>query len=225
MSRPGYFLVHRKCLTPDVLQGCNRILAWIDFISLANFEEDSKDYAIVTASYGFLAKRWGCSKDTAYRRIQHWIKEKQTERLPERCTERNAERFFLLQYAKYQKPTERVTERVTERHPEQMKISNKKISNKKQYKPIQFSKTKLNESQQNLRQSLLDAIGIEDFVEDSVDQQRYLADILRSTAHLDQEQQRNVWNQFTEMYSIDKFRYLKSVRDHLKTITPSKHEQ
>lgn len=80
----------------------------------------------VIASYGFLATRWGVSKDTAFNWIKHWIAERQVERRTERCTERSAERFFVLNYAKYQdsaeRESERVSERTGERSAEQIKV-------------------------------------------------------------------------------------------------------
>ena len=83
-----------------------RTLAWIDFISMADFNT-----GIVEASYGFLADRWDVSKDTAHHWVKRWITERQAERLPERNTERNTERFFIVNYAKYQRSAERVAER------------------------------------------------------------------------------------------------------------------
>jgi len=111
--RNGFILLHRQGITPEEWKHPIRTLAWIDLLTLTNYEN-----SIVTVSYGFLAARWRCSKDTAYQWMKHWIAERQLERTGERDTERNAERFFVVNYAKYQKTAERVAERTTERQPE-----------------------------------------------------------------------------------------------------------
>jgi hypothetical protein len=116
--RKGYILLHRQGITPDEFKHPERTLAWIDLLTLTNHEN-----GIVTVSYGFLAKRWLCSKDTAFNWVKRWIAERRIERTGERDSERNAERFFVVNYAKYQKTAERFTERQperpTERKPEQ----------------------------------------------------------------------------------------------------------
>lgn len=111
--RDGYILLHRQGITLDDWKNPRRTLAWLDFLTLANYED-----AVVTVSYGFLAKRWRISKGTVHFWIQGWITERQVERLAERSIERNAERFFVVNYAKYQKTTERFTERNSERKGE-----------------------------------------------------------------------------------------------------------
>lgn len=123
--RDGWILLHRQGLTPDDWKNPMRTLAWIDFLTLADYEN-----AIVTASYGFLATRWRCSKGTVHFWIKHWIAERQVERLTERSAERNAERFFIVNYAKYQRSTERVTERPTEREAERVAEPKKKVSSR-----------------------------------------------------------------------------------------------
>jgi hypothetical protein len=140
--RPGYILLHRQGLTQDEWKHPIRTLAWIDFCTMAAYDNFTAEDGVVfkrgevVASYGFLATRWHVSKDTAYQWIKHWIAERQVERRAERCAERSAERFFLVNYAKYQDSGERVTERhderSTERNAEQMKVSKGKevIENK-----------------------------------------------------------------------------------------------
>lgn len=132
MERDGYILLHRKGLSQDEWKHPMRTLAWIDFLTMAAWQEFTAPDGVrvglgqVIASYGFLATRWGVSKDTAFNWIKHWIAERQVERLPERCAERSAERYFVVNYAKYQqsaeRPTERPTERGAERTAEQMKV-------------------------------------------------------------------------------------------------------
>ncbi len=122
--RNGYILLHRQGLTQDDWKHPLRTLAWIDFLTMAAWEDHQADDGVqlrrgeVIASYGFLATRWHVSKDTAHCWIKHWIAERQVERRAERCTERNAERFFVQNYAKYQDAAERVAERPAERRSE-----------------------------------------------------------------------------------------------------------
>lgn len=108
---------------PSDFSQAKKKLAWIDMITLANHED-----SVVTASYGFLATRWGVSKHTAYDWIQSWIGERSIERLGERSEERNGERFFVVNYAKYQKPMERSTERRRERKREREGELKKQVS-------------------------------------------------------------------------------------------------
>jgi len=121
--RSGYILLHRKGITRDEWRHPKRTLAWIDFCTMAAYENFMADDGVwirkgeVIASYGFLARRWRTSKGTAHFWISHWIDERQVERLAERCIERNAERFFIVNYVKYQ-DNEQTSERTTERSPE-----------------------------------------------------------------------------------------------------------
>jgi hypothetical protein len=138
--RNGYILLHRQGLTKDEWKHPLRTLAWIDFLTMAAWEEHVADDGVhlgrgeVIASYGFLATRWHVSKDTAFCWMKHWIAERQVERRTERCTERHAERFFVVNYAKYQDSTERLAERPTERPAErtaeQMKRKEEPIQEK-----------------------------------------------------------------------------------------------
>lgn len=111
--RDGYILLHRQGITPDEWKTPERTLAWIDLLTLTNFEN-----GIVTVSYGFLATRWRVGKSTVFKWMAHWIGERQLERTGERDSERNGERFFVVNYAKYQKLGERVGERQGERKGE-----------------------------------------------------------------------------------------------------------
>lgn len=150
--RTGYILLHRQGLTPEEWKNPERTLAWIDFLTLANYDD-----GIVTASYGFLAKRWRKSKGTIHFWIKHWITERQIERLTERSTERNAERFFIVRYAEYQKLTERVTERSTERSTErQAELRYKVSSNKSEVLNQEKPKEKI-ENNDELRQRYSEA--------------------------------------------------------------------
>src|SRR5437016_3617941 len=114
--RKGFILLHRRFLDHDAWKNPARSLAWMDFCSMAAWEDyTAEDGAYfkrgeLAASYGFLAKRWGKSKSRVHEWIHHWIAERQAERLPERCAERNAERFFIVNYAKYQDSPERAPE-------------------------------------------------------------------------------------------------------------------
>lgn len=147
--RNGYILLHRKGITREEWRHPKRTLAWIDFCTLAAYENYMADDGVwirkgeVIASYGFLARRWRTSKGTAHFWIAHWIAERQVERLSERCIERNAERFFLVNYAKYQdtdKTSERTTERSAERKSEQKKRRYPKENTGKENIEISFEK-------------------------------------------------------------------------------------
>lgn len=140
--RNGFILLHRKGLTPDEWKHPMRTLAWIDFCTMAAYEDFTAEDGVkfqrgeVVVSYGFLANRWRVSKDSAYQWMKHWIAERQVERRTERCAERSAERFFIVNYAKYQDSAERVAERPiersSERTAEQMKRREKETSHVKQ---------------------------------------------------------------------------------------------
>lgn len=122
--RDGFILLHRKGITPKEWRHPLRTLAWIDFCTMAAYEDFMAEDGVwirrgeVIASYGYLAKRWRISKGTVHFWIKHWIAERQVERLDERCIERSAERFFIVNYAKYQEPSERTAERRAERPSE-----------------------------------------------------------------------------------------------------------
>lgn len=129
--RSGYILLHRKGITRDEWRHPKRTLAWIDFCTLAAYENYMADDGVwirkgeVIASYGFLANRWRTSKGTVHFWMTHWMDERQVERLPERCIERNAERFFIVNYAKYQEVGDRTDER-TDRRSAEPKTEQKK---------------------------------------------------------------------------------------------------
>ncbi len=122
--RTGYILLHRQGLTLDEWKHPARTLAWIDFCTMAAWEEFTAHDGVVikrgevVASYGFLATRWRKSKGRVHEWMKYWVAERQVERQPERCAERNAERFFIVNYAKYQDLPEREAERLPERSPE-----------------------------------------------------------------------------------------------------------
>jgi hypothetical protein len=129
--RSGYILLHRKGITRDEWRHPKRTLAWIDFCTLAAYENYMAEDGVwirkgeVIASYGFLANRWRTSKGTVHFWMTHWIDERQVERLPERCIERNAERLFIVNYAKYQEVGDRTEER-TDRRSTEPKTEQKK---------------------------------------------------------------------------------------------------
>lgn len=131
-ERDGYILLHRKGLTRDEWKHPLRTLAWIDFCTMAAYNDFTADDGVrfkrgeLACSYGFLATRWRVSKATAYEWIKHWVAEQQVERCSERCSERSAERYFVVNYAKYQDFTERITERLPKRTTEQMKVKEEK---------------------------------------------------------------------------------------------------
>ena len=125
-SREGFILVHRQAFTRESWENPKRSYAWLDLLTLANYED-----GVVTVSYGFLANRWLISKSTAHDWIQYWVSERSLERLPERSSERNAERFFVVNYAKYQAPTERSVERRSERRSERQPEPKKEVSRNK----------------------------------------------------------------------------------------------
>lgn len=139
--RNGYILLHRKGITKAEWKHPRRTLAWIDFCTMAAYQDYVADDEVkmrrgeVVTSYGFLAKRWRISKGTVHFWMQHWITERRVERLTERCEQRKAERFFIVNYAKYQQSTERLlettTERLTERSAERMKVKEEKQKKKK----------------------------------------------------------------------------------------------
>lgn len=130
--RAGYILLHRKGITEQDWKHAARTLAWIDLCTLAAFRDHvTQDGATirrgeVVASFSYLAKRWNVAKSTAYAWISYFVAERQLERRSERCHERNAERFFLVNYAKYQMLTERSAERevarIAERTSELIKL-------------------------------------------------------------------------------------------------------
>jgi len=147
--RDGYILLHRKGITQKEWKYPRRTLAWIDFCTIAAYEDFMAEDGVwirkgeVIASYGFLAKRWRVSKSTAHDWMQYWIAERQVERSSERCIEREAERFFIVNYAKYQKPIERSPERrsehQSERAGEQMKRRQGNEDNEKKNIEVSFA--------------------------------------------------------------------------------------
>lgn len=108
--RHGFILLHRKGITAAEWRHPKRTLAWIDFCTMAAYEDYMAEDGVwirkgeVIASYGFLGRRWRIAKGTVHRWMSHWIAQRQVERRPERCVERDAERFFLINYSKYQEP-------------------------------------------------------------------------------------------------------------------------
>lgn len=147
--RSGFILLHRKGITASEWRHPKRTLAWIDFCTMAAFEDYMAGDGVwirkgeVIASYGFLARRWRTSKGTVHYWIEHWISERKAERKSERCIERDAERFFVLDFAKTQMPSkesERIPERSSERMSEPMKRKEEK----------QVSRKQINESQENI---------------------------------------------------------------------------
>lgn len=134
--RTGYILLHREAITREDWKSPRRTLAWIDFLTLAEHKE-----AVVTASYGFLADRWGVSKSTAHDWINIWVDERAVERLTERSSERNAERFFVVNYAKYQRSAERSAERKGERQAERKSERRYKGSSSKSVESNQVKDT------------------------------------------------------------------------------------
>lgn len=137
--RDGYILLHRKGLTSAEWKRPMQTLAWIDFCTMAAYEEFVAPDGVtvcrgeVIASYGFLATRWRKSKGRVHDWIQDWISQGKVERLAERCAERNAERFFIVNYAKYQYGPELLSERLAERKPEPMKRKQLEKKQEKNY--------------------------------------------------------------------------------------------
>lgn len=145
--RTGYILLHRQGLTQEEWKHPLRTLAWFDFLTLANYED-----AIVTASYGFLATRWRKSKGEVHRIIKLWIsqgmiekRERSRERSRERERERNGERFFVVNYAEYQRREEPSRERVEERTKERSREPMYKVSS---IKSIEVSQENVRENAQ-----------------------------------------------------------------------------
>lgn len=139
VMRDGFILLHRKAISKESWKNPRRSYAWIDLLLLAAFEQYTAHDGVVirrgeiVASYRFLADKWNEPLSTVYRWIQYFIAEHMMERSPERCMERDAERFFIVNYAKYQEGAERDMERTPEqepeRTPEQIKenINNKSV--------------------------------------------------------------------------------------------------
>lgn len=148
--RSGYILLHRKGITREEWRHPKRTLAWIDFCTLAAYEDYMAEDGVwirkgeVIASYGFLAVRWRTSKGTVHFWMKHWMDERQVERLSERCIERNAERFFIVNYAKYQEVGDRTSERKAQRsvepNTEQKKRRHPKENTGKENIEISFEK-------------------------------------------------------------------------------------
>lgn len=129
--REGFILLHRQSITRGDWKCPERTLAWIDLLTLANYED-----GVVTASYGFLANRWRVGKSTVFKWMTYWKGERQCERLSERDSERKGERFFIVNYAKYQNSGERKGERQSERKGERQSELRYKDSSSKSVEPI-----------------------------------------------------------------------------------------
>jgi len=110
--RQGFIFLHRQAITPDEWRNPGRVLAWIDLLTMADYKT-----GIVECSFGSLSRRWRVSKHTAHRWIHDFMATGRLKVYAERKTERSPERYFIVNYAKYQHPTERKAERKAERLP------------------------------------------------------------------------------------------------------------
>lgn len=128
LMQDSFILLHRQGLTRDEWLNPLRTLAWIDLCCLAAFKDHTDTDGVeirrgeVIGSYRFFANRWRQPLTSVHRWFAYWVAERALERSMERVVERDAQRFLLVNYAKYQgskTKAERSTERKTEHRAEQ----------------------------------------------------------------------------------------------------------
>lgn len=123
IMRKGYILLHRQGITPAEWKTPERTLAWFDLLTMVDFET-----GLVTINYTFYERRWRTARSTIHLWVKHWIGEQQLERTGEHDHERNGERFFVVNYAKYQRYGEQEGEQKGEQKGERKGEPRKKVS-------------------------------------------------------------------------------------------------
>lgn len=121
--RKGYILLHRQGITPDEWKTPERTLAWFDLLTMVDFET-----GLVTINYTFYERRWRTARSTIHKWVRYWEGERMCERTGEHDSERNGERFFIVNYAKYQRYGEQEGEQSGERKGERKGEPRKKVS-------------------------------------------------------------------------------------------------
>lgn len=122
--RAGYILLHRQGITPDEWKTPARTLAWFDLLTMVDYKTGN-----VTINYSFYERRWRKGRSTIFKWVQYWKGERMIEQTGEHDGERNGERFFVVNYAKYQRSGEQEGERTSEQEGEQKSEPRKKVSN------------------------------------------------------------------------------------------------
>lgn len=130
IMRSGFIKLHRQSITPDDWKTPERTLAWIDFLTLANYEDGT-----VRATYTFMSARWRVERSTVQRWVDHWISEGQIQKVcvqhrVQQCVQQcvqSESTFFIVNYAKYQ--GSRVQESVQSgvQEAEQQSVTSNKI--------------------------------------------------------------------------------------------------
>lgn len=113
IMRKGYILLHRQGITPEEWKTPERTLAWFDLLTMVDFET-----GLVTINYTFYERRWRTARSTIHKWVRYWEGERMCERTGEHDSERNGERFFIVNYAKYQKNGEQLGEQEGEQEGE-----------------------------------------------------------------------------------------------------------
>lgn len=111
--RKGYILLHRQGITPEEWKTPERTLAWFDLLTMVDFET-----GLVTINYTFYERRWRTARSTIHKWVRYWEGERMCERTGEHDSERNGERFFIVNYAKYQRLGEQEGEQTGEQEGE-----------------------------------------------------------------------------------------------------------
>ncbi len=121
--RNGYILLHRQGITPEEWKTPKRTLAWFDLLTMVDYQTGK-----VTFNYTFYERRWRTARSTIHKWIRYWEGERMCERTGEHDSERNGERLFIVNYAKYQKHGEQEGEQKGERKGEQKGEPRKKVN-------------------------------------------------------------------------------------------------
>jgi hypothetical protein len=113
IMRKGYILLHRQGITPEEWKTPERTLAWFDLLTMVDFQT-----GLVTINYTFYERRWRTARSTIHKWVRYWEGERMCERTGEHDSERNGERFFIVNYAKYQTCGEQEGEQTGEQEGE-----------------------------------------------------------------------------------------------------------
>lgn len=175
----------------------------------------------VTCGAYQIAKMTGVARGTVERVIKCFKSEEQIEVR----TDRQCSLITVKNWKDYQEFEERNEERPrNDRGTSEERVrTNKEYKNGKNGSLLEkFEKIEISPALKSLKKKILEAIGIQDFVEDIGVQVQYLRKIQRIIDGSTPEIVNEKWGSFTKYKNFENFRYIQSVHGHIKAIIPQK---
>lgn len=103
----GFILLYKKAITLDEWKHPLRTLAWIDLLTLVEWQDKEVNGREVKrgeliVSETFLANRWHQHRGTVHRWLDNWERKQMVKRLEKQSGKQSPQRISIVNYAKYQ---------------------------------------------------------------------------------------------------------------------------